>query len=146
MLYRLGGLGGLKLSKKCCFDDYSYPMNPVLILWFASLGKKIASSAKFHSLRTYYHVIVWTGNERNMDARNWGWKLDDNQLVPSVPGTDAAPDNNPKMVHSNCINARYSCRGYRLDHVTVYVDYVNWTCATVHAASKWETTIVTIST
>jgi len=76
-----------------------------------------ASSTKFHCLRTYYQIMVWLEKEGDMDVMNWGWKLEDNQLVPNMTEINAAPDNLLKMIHCNCKKGcppRCSCRKYGL--------------------------------
>ena len=41
-----------------------------------------ASATKFHSLRAYYQIMTWLGLESNLDATDWGWKIEDNQFAP----------------------------------------------------------------
>ena len=76
-----------------------------------------ASSTKFHCLRTYYQIMVWMEKEGGIDVINWGWKLEDNKLVPIMTEMKAAPDNLLKMIHCNCkkgCQPRCSCRKYGL--------------------------------
>jgi hypothetical protein len=77
-----------------------------------------ASSTKFHCLRTYYQIMVWTEREGDIDVMNWGWKLEDNNLVPIMSEMNAAPDNLIKMIHCNrttaCKTPCCSCVGYGL--------------------------------
>ena len=40
------------------------------------------SSIKFHGLRVYYQIMVCMGTDDGMDALEWGWKVDNNQMVP----------------------------------------------------------------
>ena len=42
-------------------------------------------STKYHSFRVYYQIMVWTGQAGHMKAVDWGWKLEDNQLVTVIP-------------------------------------------------------------
>ena len=37
-----------------------------------------------------------------MDDLDWGWKVDNNQMVLIMTETKAAPDNPMKMIHCNC--------------------------------------------
>ena len=81
------------------------------------------SVTKLHCRRAYYQVMVWTGKEEGMDPRNWGWNLQDNQLVPLMSTMNAAQDNLLKIIHCNCSTAcktlRCSCRRYGLPCTTV---------------------------
>ncbi len=76
------------------------------------------SSTKYHSLRVYYQIMVWTGNETGMNVVDWGWKVEKNQLVPIMTNKQAAPETLLRIVHCNCTTAcrtpRCSCRGYGL--------------------------------
>ena len=46
--------------------------------------------------------MVWIGTDDGMDALEWGWKVDNNQMVPIMTDTKASPDNLLKMIHCNC--------------------------------------------
>jgi 5'-3' exonuclease len=76
------------------------------------------SSTNFHCLRVYFQTMTWMGMASNIDPLNWGWKLEDNQLVPIMSSMNAAPDSLLKIVHCNCASgcntARCSCRTYGL--------------------------------
>ncbi|KAG1669042.1 Tryptophan 5-hydroxylase 2 [Nymphon striatum] len=76
------------------------------------------SATKFHCLRVYYQTMTWMGMESGIDPLDWGWKLEDNQLVPIMPDMNAAPDALLKMVHCNCTTGcsgpRCSCRKHGL--------------------------------
>ena len=60
--------------------------------------------------------MVWMGTDDGMDALDWGWKIDNNQMVPIMTDMKAAPDNLLKMIHCNCESCppRCSCRRYEL--------------------------------
>lgn len=77
-----------------------------------------AAATKYHSMRVYYQMMVWMGKDNDLDACEWGWKLEGGQLVPIESDMNAAPDNLLKMIHCNCTTAcssqRCSCRGYGL--------------------------------
>jgi hypothetical protein len=82
-----------------------------------------ASSTKFHSLRVYYQIMVWLGLDNNLDATDWGWKIEDHQFVPVMTAKNAAPDNLLQIVHCNCTTActtqRCTCRRYGLPCTSV---------------------------
>ena len=74
------------------------------------------SSTNFHCLRVYYQIMVWMGTDDDMEVLDWGWKLDNNQMVPIMTDMKAAPDNLLKMIHCNCESCppRCTCRRYGL--------------------------------
>ena len=78
-----------------------------------------ASATKYHSLRTYYQVMVWMGFSANMDATKWGWKIQEDMYTPIMMDTNPAPDILLKMVHCNCSTGcntlRCSCKKYGLE-------------------------------
>ena len=51
------------------------------------------SSTKIHCLRVYNQIMVWMGTDDGMDALDWRWKVDNNQMVPIMTDMKAAPDN-----------------------------------------------------
>ena len=72
------------------------------------------SSTKFHCLRVCYQIMVWLGQESDMETCGWGWKLEGSQFVPTESDMNAAPDSLLKIIHCNCrtacSTARCSCR------------------------------------
>ena len=42
--------------------------------------------------------MVWTEQEGDMDVTNWGWKLEENSLIPIMSEMNAAPDILLKMI------------------------------------------------
>lgn len=77
-----------------------------------------ASATKFHSLRCYYQIRAWCGEEKDLHATDWGWKLENNLFKPVMCDKSPAPDCLLKVVHCNCQTActtrRCTCRGYGL--------------------------------
>ena len=41
-----------------------------------------ASATKYHSLRSYYQIMIWLGLESSLDETDWGWKIENNQFMP----------------------------------------------------------------
>jgi len=39
-------------------------------------------ATKHHSLRTYYQIMTWMGEEADLEPTDWGWKAEANQLIP----------------------------------------------------------------
>ena len=58
------------------------------------------------------------GTNDGMDALEWGWKVDNNQMIPILTDMKAAPDNHNllKMIHCICelCPSHCSCRRYGL--------------------------------
>lgn len=77
-----------------------------------------ASATKFHSLRVYFQIMMWLGEEAELDPINWGWKCEGNKLIPIMCDKNPAPENLLKVVHCSCTTActtqRCTCRGYGL--------------------------------
>lgn len=74
------------------------------------------SCSKYHSLRVYFQVMTWMGNESLMDPLSWGWTLDGDKLVPIMTDMSAAPDALLDIVHCNCktgcASLRCKCHSY----------------------------------
>ena len=51
-----------------------------------------ASACRFHSLRNYYQVMEWMGCSDEMASSEWGWKVDEDKLVPVMTDKSPAPD------------------------------------------------------
>ena len=46
----------------------------------------------YHSLRVYLQVVTWESmGEINFDPREWGWKRNENSLVPIIIDLDPKP-------------------------------------------------------
>ena len=77
-----------------------------------------SSATKYHSLRSYYQIMIWLGLESNLDATDWGWKIENDQFMPVMTTKNPAPDTLLKVVHCNCTRActtqRCTCRKYSL--------------------------------
>ena len=51
-----------------------------------------SSATSFHSQRVYFQIMVWMGKASEMDPIEWGWKLENDQLVPVMTQNNVAPD------------------------------------------------------
>lgn len=78
----------------------------------------------------YFQIMVWIGNEGDMNTVDRGWKLVDNRFLPVMTSKAAAPESLLQMIHCNCTTA---CQ------TTVQLQGI-WT--TIHAClwtmSSWE--------
>ena len=80
------------------------------------------SSAKFHSLQTFFQVQVWMTlcNEKCMSihSTDWGWELKEGHLLPVCTDSAATPVELLHVVKCNCktdcTSARCSCRKHGL--------------------------------
>lgn len=61
---------------------------------------------------------MWINAATKMNPVNWGWKTDDDELVPILCDMNAAPDTLSNIIHGNCktdcSDNRCSCRTYGL--------------------------------
>ena len=55
-----------------------------------------------HSLWTYYQVMEWMGCSDEIDPFEWGWKVEEDKLVPVMTDKSPAPAAPIKMIHCNC--------------------------------------------
>ena len=62
--------------------------------------------------------MTWIGKQDDIDAVNWGWSMQNHQLIPIMSQMTAAPESLLKIIHCNCSSAcrtfRCSCRRYGL--------------------------------
>ena len=79
------------------------------------------SSTKFHCLRVYYQIMVWLGQESDMDTCEWGC-----QFVPTESDMNADPDSLLKIIHCNCTTACSTSRS--AEQSTLYIGL--WTVPT----------------
>ena len=82
--------------------------------------------------------MVWTEQEGDMDVTNWGWKLEENSLIPIMSEMNAAPDILLKMIIATAqLLAQHFVvavddMGYP---VILSVDSANWMNVTIHITS-----------
>ena len=77
-----------------------------------------SGSAKYHSLRAYYQVQVWLGNDALLPV-DWGWKNEHARLLPIASEAKAAPSTLLQMIRCNCktdcSTARCTCKKHNLE-------------------------------
>ena len=75
-------------------------------------------ATRFHSQRVYFQIMVWMGKANEMNPTKWGWKQENDQLIPVMTQNNAAPEKLLKIIHCNCSGGckspRCSCRRYEL--------------------------------
>ena len=102
------------------------------------------SAAKLHSRRVYYQVMFWLGMDRNMEPKDWGWKIEDNHLLPVMMNQKPAPDSLLKVIHCNCTtgcsSTRCSCRRYGLPCTTACGSCQTDSCYNSHSDSVVDNT------
>ena len=76
------------------------------------------SASNYHSKRVYYQIMQWMGFAGDMDPLIWGWKSEQNKLIPQMTNVSIAPDCLMKIIHCNCTggckNNKCSCRRHGL--------------------------------
>ena len=77
-----------------------------------------SAAAKHHSFRVYYQIMKWKGTSDQISPLKWGWKRNDDKLMPVV--TDLPPTTHEllKMVrcncHGDCSSMRCSCKKHNI--------------------------------
>ena len=51
-----------------------------------------SSACKFLSLQAYYQVMEWIGWSDEMELPEWGWRFDEQKLIPVMTAKSPAPD------------------------------------------------------
>ena len=73
-----------------------------------------ASATKFHSLRSYFQVMMRIGMADGMEVTKWGWNCQENNLTAVMLDSTPAPEALLKKIHCNCSTGcsslRCSCR------------------------------------
>ena len=99
------------------------------IIELASLPPTSAS-AMYHFYRTYLIVQEWLGNI--LPPTEWGWKVDDGDLIPITTDLPVAPDKLLHMVSCGCkadgCGAACGCRKLGLYCTSMCLKCVGATC------------------
>ena len=58
----------------------------------------------FHGLRTHYQALDWSllGDDFELSALDWGWKKDNDILVPIMTDISIAPESLTKIIRCKC--------------------------------------------
>lgn len=67
-------------------------------------------ATNFHSQRVYFQIMVWMGIANEMNPTEWGWKQENDELIPIMTDMNAAPDELLKIIHYNCSGGCRSAR------------------------------------
>ncbi|KAK3709221.1 hypothetical protein QZH41_004579 [Actinostola sp. cb2023] len=77
-----------------------------------------SAAAAYHSLRAYFQVQQWNGNQE-LQPEDWGWKLTEGKLLPVHTDLPPAHDSLLEMIRcnckSNCSTQRCTCKKHGLD-------------------------------
>ena len=57
-----------------------------------------SNAAHFHILRVFHQVKQWNGEAENMEAKDWGWSIEDNMCMPIRMSLPPAPDELQKTI------------------------------------------------
>lgn len=77
-----------------------------------------SSAAKFHSMRAYFQVQSWLGND-SLKPEDWGWELIENMYQPISTDRAAAPMEILELIRCNCkagcTTLKCSCKRHSLE-------------------------------
>ena len=60
-------------------------------------------AAYLHGLRTHYQIMLWSLIDNfELEATDWGWKLDDEVITPVMNNKEIAPESLTKVIRCNC--------------------------------------------
>ena len=68
--------------------------------------EKLLSSEKaayYHGLRNHYQIMLWSFIDIfELEATDWGWKLDDEVITSVMTDKEIAPESLTKVIRCNC--------------------------------------------
>ena len=68
------------------------------------------SAAFYHSLRVHLQVIIWESMEEiNLDPLEWGWKINEDSLVPIMTDMDPASAHLLQFIRCKCKTENRRC-------------------------------------
>ena len=72
-----------------------------------------ASAATFHAYQAFYQTQEWnTLMERTLDPTDWGWILENYDMVPVMTDMDPVPCELPNVICCNCnVSTKNPCQG-----------------------------------
>ena len=69
------------------------------------------SAAKEHSFRVHLQILQWKSlMDTDLDPTDWGWKIDNAQLIPVMTTKDAGPPEILNIVRCKCKSANKQCQ------------------------------------
>ena len=96
-----------------------------------------SNAAHFHNLRVFHQVKEWIGEADNMEAKDWGWSIEDNICVPIRSSLPPAPDELLKTIYcrckTNCDSKRCNCRKHGLECSVACTECRGNTCSNMSA-------------
>ena len=97
-------------------------------------------AARYHALRVHLQVVVWKNLDTSaLNPLDWGWKMEDDGLVPMTTNLPVAPDTFLKFIRCKCKkdsknpcgSNRCSCRKYGLNCVAACGDCRGENCRNI---------------
>ena len=61
-----------------------------------------SAAAKYHSLRDFYQISEWKGEEGSLTATDWGWMEKDSKFISVQTDLPTAPDYFLEVFHCGC--------------------------------------------
>lgn len=96
-----------------------------------------SSAIEYHSLRVYHQIQAWRGY--HLDPLTWGWRSEEEQLIPIMMSTEPAPAELLKTIRCNCLTecktSRCSCRRAGLECTLACGECRGMSCANSHPVS-----------
>lgn len=78
-----------------------------------------SAASKFHSLRVWYQIQVWKDKGREHNPEEWGWLIENGQLMPVKTDRPPAPEKlllvSKCNCRSGCNTQRCSCKKHNIE-------------------------------
>jgi len=99
----------MELQREVSLNAYRYKS---FLKSVATIKPDISCFPPKHSVRTFHQVQLWLGND--LPPQMYGWKIENNCLVPVHSELAAAPDDILKMIFcrctKDCVSAKCGCK------------------------------------
>jgi len=85
--------------------------------------------------------MTWIGNQDDIDAVNWGWSMQNHQLIPIMSQMIAAPESLLKIIHCNCSSACRHSAVLAEDtdcHALLRADHANFRTVTIRTTDFFQ--------
>ena len=96
-----------------------------------------SNAAKYHILRAFYKVKQWTGEDEGMEAKKFGWTVEDGIYQPIRSSLPPAPNELLKTIYckckTDCDTRRCNCRKHGLECSVACTECRGTTCCNMSA-------------
>ena len=91
-----------------------------------------SAAAKFHSMRVWYQTQAWKGKGGDNNPEDWGWSIENGQLLPIKTDLPPAPEKLLVVIRCNCKSGynsiRCSCKKHNIECSPLCGDCKGLTC------------------